>query len=643
MNKKIILLLLSSLLVSPVFSSNRATTWSEGNTLTAAALNGEFNNIYAGNISRTAGYWSAEDNIPVCFGSSGCADVRLEWDATQTQDNFQVGLGGSNTIHIIQVSDIATNFGLAAMTNPALVVQSADEASTEDFVLITHDQTNGVLNVGSGALDIRFGDYDGGTTDVGRVSIASATGNLTFEGATDDAYETTLAITDPTTADKTVTLSNNSLTVAGMTTPTATDHAVIRADGTSGALIQGSTVIIDDSDNVSGIVNLTLTGTTTLGGVAYTWPAADGTNGYALTTNGAGTMSWTAAGGGGATTLAGLTDTTIASSEDNDFLAYDSTSGNYINQSYAEAGLGALAVLATVNNGQWSGTDLAVANGGTGLSTFGGTNHVLYTTAAAALASEAAFVYDNSADTLDVPNLNVDVINDSGAAEITVNEDVSINAAKYLRVDEIRFPTSNTDLHIIYNDTVEIAEFSISDDIAGVVLGDAEAYKGMLRLQTKTYGAQSEHEAGLIYFEDEAVTPVAHFVWVDTSNILRIHTSDPGATDTAGTVVGLQTSWYDVKDVYGEADPLMALTAILNTPVYNWKYRNSTYQNQDGTPQTFTGIVGYDKDDWYLMNTGPQQTPAMNSITMHGYSILAIQALYDKIERLEAQLHASGN
>lgn len=53
------------------------------------------------------------------------------------------------------------------------------------------------------------------------------------------------------------------------------------------------------SANFSTSGNITVGGTTTLNTVAYTWPATDGTSGYVLSTDGAGTLSWIAAGGGG--------------------------------------------------------------------------------------------------------------------------------------------------------------------------------------------------------------------------------------------------------------------------------------------------------------------------------------------------------
>ena len=62
-----------------------------------------------------------------------------------------------------------------------------------------------------------------------QITSGPLTGNLVFEGSTDDAHETTLTVTDPT-ADRTVTIPNatgTGITTGNLDDMTQQDHGLI--------------------------------------------------------------------------------------------------------------------------------------------------------------------------------------------------------------------------------------------------------------------------------------------------------------------------------------------------------------------------------------------------------------------------------
>ena len=62
-----------------------------------------------------------------------------------------------------------------------------------------------------------------------QITSGALSGNLVFEGSTDDAHETTLTVTDPT-ADRTVTIPNASgtvITTGNLDDMTQQDHGLI--------------------------------------------------------------------------------------------------------------------------------------------------------------------------------------------------------------------------------------------------------------------------------------------------------------------------------------------------------------------------------------------------------------------------------
>lgn len=127
-----------------------------------------------------------------------------------------------------------------------------------------------------------------GGTMTGELMIGAA-GSLVFEGATDDAYETTLAVTDPT-ADRTITLPNATGTVA-LTSDLATYLALTGGTLTGNVTLNAqSDLRFADSDSSNWVAFQGAASIAT--NVTWTLPSADGTADQALATNGTATLSW---------------------------------------------------------------------------------------------------------------------------------------------------------------------------------------------------------------------------------------------------------------------------------------------------------------------------------------------------------------
>ena len=210
-----------------------------------------------------------------------------------------------------------------------------------------------------------------------------------FEGATADAYETTLAVVDPT-ADRTITLPNATGTVA-LTSDLSSflTSAVTNIAGTANEIeVSASTgsVTVGLPDDVTigrDLVvtrNLVVNGTTTT--VNSTTVSVDDKN---IELGSVATPTDVTADGGGIT-LKGTTDKTINWVDATDAWTLsehvDLASGKkfYINGTEVLSGttLGSgvtgssLTSVGTIATGVWNGTDIAVADGGTGASTAAG-------------------------------------------------------------------------------------------------------------------------------------------------------------------------------------------------------------------------------------------------------------------------------
>lgn len=132
-------------------------------------------------------------------------------------------------------------------------------------------------------------------------------------------------------------------------------------------------------------------------------------------------------------------------------------------------------------------------------------------------------------------------------------------------------------------------------------------------------------------------------IWADSSatpGVLRIGNGTTTTTDTAGSVVGAQTSWVEFKEDIAEwTDHQDALDAILAAKLFHYHLKG------DETRRQYSGLVitEQDRGAWFSENDGEHQIPALNERNLFGYLIGAIQAQQAQIEALRAEVEALKN
>ena len=234
--------------------ANSATTATNANTASAIVARDASGNFTAttitaalsGNASTAAALQTARNINGVSF--NGTADITVTAAAgTLTGSTLASGVTASSLTSVGALTSLAvsgsTTLNGVAYTWPA-------SAGTNAYVLSTN---------GSGTLSWVA---QGGTT-----SFALTAGTYLTGGTFDGSSAVTFAV-DATSAN------------------TASKIVARDASGNfSASAVTASSIVVS--------------GTTSLNGVAYTWPATVGTNGQLLATNGAGTLAWANPGGGG--------------------------------------------------------------------------------------------------------------------------------------------------------------------------------------------------------------------------------------------------------------------------------------------------------------------------------------------------------
>lgn len=303
-------------------------------TIPDARLPSTFDSKTLTNVTISSGSISGITDLAIADGGTGASS------ASGARSNLGLVIGTDVQAYDPQLADIA---GLTPTDNNFIV------GNGTNFVTESGATARASLGLSIGsdvqAYDPQLADIAGLTPSDNNFIVGNGTNFVTESGAT---ARTSLGLGSIATQDA----SNVSITggsISGVSFSLATPVTV---PGTASST--GEIRLAEDTDNGTNYVGLKAPASISAD-ISWTLPAADGTSGQFLSTNGSGTLSWSSPAGAG--DVVGP-----ASSTDNAIVRFDSTSGKAIQNS----GVTIADDNATVISGSSTSAMLRVTQTGTG-------------------------------------------------------------------------------------------------------------------------------------------------------------------------------------------------------------------------------------------------------------------------------------
>ena len=253
-------------------NADTATTLATARTIAGQSFDGSANITIAStdlsNTSAIALLTSSQTltNKTIDLGDNTLTGSLAEFNTALQGDSF-VSLTGSETLTNKTLT--APNVTGLQIRDGAIVFEGATDDAHETTLQVTDPTADRTITLQNGSGTLAFlTDVTGGSTP-GNFTTITLDNNIVFEGDTDDANETTLTVEDPT-ADRTVTIPDaTGQIVLRDTTDTLTNKTINASNNTlsniANSSLTNSSITISDGSNTSAV---SLGGTLTISGTS---------------------------------------------------------------------------------------------------------------------------------------------------------------------------------------------------------------------------------------------------------------------------------------------------------------------------------------------------------------------------------------